>query len=172
VREIHHLVDPEDSVALKPRPVASLPAVVGQIAFLDLIFSLDSVLSAVAMAKEVWIMVVATVIAIAVMAIFAGPVARFVHEHPTIKMLALSFLVLIAVLLVADGLGTPIPKGYIYAAMAFSVAVEMLNSRAARKRRHDGAPPSRKAPPLVMPPANTPGRGGVLPEPERAAPSR
>jgi len=102
---------------------------------MDLIFSLDSVITAVGMSNQIVIMVAAVVIAILVMMIFAGPIARFVETHLPIKTLALSFLVLVGVLLVADGLHQHISRGYVYFAMVFSLAVELLNLRAASKRK-------------------------------------
>jgi predicted tellurium resistance membrane protein TerC len=105
-----------------------------QIVLLDIVFSLDSVLTAVGMVDEVPIMIAAVIIAVGVMLFASGPLARFVHAHPTVKMLALAFLLLIGVTLIADGLGFHIPKEYIYAAMAFSVFVEALNLRARRRR--------------------------------------
>jgi predicted tellurium resistance membrane protein TerC len=112
----------------------TLLGVIGQIAVIDIIFSLDSVITAVGMARQLWVMVTAVVIAVGVMLLFAGMISEFVARHPTIKMLALSFLILIGVVLIADGFGQHIPKGYIYFAMAFSVTVELLNL-AARHRR-------------------------------------
>ena len=105
-----------------------------QIVLLDIVFSLDSVLTAVGMANEVAVMIAAVVIAVVVMLVASGPLARFVHDHPTVKMLALAFLLLIGVTLIADGFGFHIDKAYIYAAMAFSVFVEALNLRARRAR--------------------------------------
>lgn len=102
-------------------------AVIIQILILDLVFSLDSVITAVGMVKHIEIMVAAVIIAVAVMLFLAEKIANFVHKHPTVKMLALAFLVLIGVTLIAEGTGNKIPKGYIYFAMAFSVGVEMLN---------------------------------------------
>jgi predicted tellurium resistance membrane protein TerC len=109
--------------------------VIAQIAVLDIVFSLDSVITAVGMAQHLPIMVAAMVLAVGVMLIFAGPVGDFVERHPTMKMLALSFLILIGVMLVAEGLGHHIEKGYIYFAMAFSLGVEILNMRVRRARR-------------------------------------
>jgi len=111
--------------------------VIAQIAVIDIVFSLDSVITAVGMAKHVEVMVAAIVIAILVMLVAAGPVGRFVAAHPTVKMLALSFLILVGVMLVADGMGFHIPKGYLYFAMAFALGVEALNllARRARKKR-------------------------------------
>jgi predicted tellurium resistance membrane protein TerC len=104
-----------------------------QIALLDIVFSLDSVITAVGMAKHVEVMVIAMVVAVGVMLVFAGPIGKFVEAHPTVKMLALSFLILIGVMLVAESLDQHIPRGYVYFAMAFSLAVEMLNLRLRRK---------------------------------------
>jgi len=113
---------------------ASVRSVLIQIVLLDIVFSLDSVLTAVGMVDEVAIMIAAVVIAVGVMLVASGPLARFVHAHPTVKMLALAFLLLIGVTLIADGFGFHIDKAYIYAAMAFSVFVEVLNLRARRRR--------------------------------------
>ena len=134
--EIHHVVErshPEHKAAKGGR--ASFGSVLAQIAIMDLIFSLDSVITAVGMSNQIVIMVAAVVIAILVMMIFAGPIARFVETHLPIKTLALSFLVLVGVLLVADGLHQHISRGYVYFAMVFSLAVELLNLRAASKRK-------------------------------------
>ncbi len=108
---------------------ASMGMVIGQIALMDLIFSIDSVLTAVGMAEQLWVMITAVSISIGVMLIFANPISEFVERHPTVKMLALSFLLLIGMMLVAEGLGQHIPKGYIYFAMGFSLLVEMFNLR-------------------------------------------
>ncbi len=132
--EIHHSV--EESGAAEPKAATgTMLAVAIQIGILDIVFSFDSVITAVGMAKHVEVMIAAIVISMVVMLLAAGPVSRFVAAHPTIKMLALSFLVLIGVMLVADGLGFHIPKGYIYFAMAFSVVVEGLNLLVRRRRR-------------------------------------
>lgn len=111
----------------------SLPSVLTQIFVLDIIFSLDSVITAVGMAEELSIMVIAICIAVAVMMVLSGTIARFVNNHPTVKILALSFLILIGVVLIADGLEQHIPKGYIYFAMAFAMFVEMINFRLREK---------------------------------------
>ena len=103
--------------------------IIFQILMLDLVFSLDSVITAVGMAQQIPVMIAAVVIAVGVMLVFAGRISDFVHRHPTIKMLALSFLILIGVMLVADAFGKHIPKGYIYFSMAFALGVEMLNLR-------------------------------------------
>jgi predicted tellurium resistance membrane protein TerC len=112
---------------------ATFTSVILQIAIIDIVFSLDSVITAVGMADHVEVMIAAVVVAVIVMMFLAGPIGDFVDRHPTIKMLALSFLILIGVALVGEGLDFHIPKGYIYFAMAFSVAVEMLNIRTRKK---------------------------------------
>jgi predicted tellurium resistance membrane protein TerC len=114
---------------------ASFGGVLVQILLLDIVFSLDSVLTAVGMVDEVLIMIVAVVVAVGVMLVASGPLSKFVHDHPTVKVLALSFLLLIGVTLIADGFGIHIDKAYIYAAMGFSVFVEALNLRARRRRQ-------------------------------------
>jgi predicted tellurium resistance membrane protein TerC len=131
VHEIHNSLEGEDDAA-SPHVVAagSAAAIVAQIAVIDIVFSLDSVITAVGLVDDVQVMIVAILLAVAVMIFAAGPVGRFVDEHPTIKMLALSFLVLVGVALVAEGWGFHIPKGYIYFSMAFAIGVEMLNLRA------------------------------------------
>jgi predicted tellurium resistance membrane protein TerC len=117
--------------------------VLAQIAIIDIVFSLDSVITAVGMASHVPVMVIAIVLAVAVMMLAAKAIGDFVDAHPSIKMLALSFLILVGVVLIAEGMGQHLPKGYIYFAMAFSVAVEMLNIRARRRRAEaDGRAPS------------------------------
>jgi len=132
VREIHHKVEGqhEDHLAAK---TVTFRGVIFQIAILDIIFSLDSVITAVGMAESIWVMITAVVIAVGVMMVFAGTVSDFVEKHPTVKMLALSFLLLIGVMLVAEGIGTHIEKGYIYFAMGFALFVEYLNLRAKAK---------------------------------------
>ena len=116
---------------------ATLGAVIAQIMVLDIVFSLDSIITAVGMVDERWVMVAAIIISIVFMLAFARPIGDFVERHPTVKVLALSFLIMIGLVLIADGFGLHIPKGYIYAAMAFSVCVELINlgirRRAARK---------------------------------------
>ena len=134
VREIHHEVDGASTAhGASVSPQVSLWRIIVQIGIMDIIFSLDSVITAVGMADQLWIMIAAVVIAIGVMIAFANQVGRFVDGNPTIKMLALNFLLLIGVMLVAEGVGTPISKGYIYFAMAFSLLVESFNIRI-RKR--------------------------------------
>ncbi|MGH7606085.1 MAG: TerC family protein [Gemmatimonadales bacterium] len=127
-REIHERLEGEAGHA-SARTAASFRSVVGQIMLLDIVFSLDSVITAVGMARDLVVMVAAVVIAVGVMMVSASAISDFVHRHPTIKMLALSFLLLIGVSLIADGLGQHLPKGYIYFAMGFSIFVELLNLR-------------------------------------------
>jgi predicted tellurium resistance membrane protein TerC len=124
--EIHHKLEGEEGSQTKQGRV-TFSGVIIQILILDIVFSLDSVITAVGMAEELWVMVTAVMVALGFMLIFAGVISDFVNNHPTVKMLALSFLLLIGVMLVAEGLHQHIPKGYIYFAMAFSVGVEMLN---------------------------------------------
>jgi predicted tellurium resistance membrane protein TerC len=126
--EIHDKLEGEEGHA-STRPVSSFSGVIVQIMLLDIVFSLDSVITALGMANRVSIMVLAVMIAVAFMMFFSGRISAFVERHPTIKVLALSFLLLIGVALIADGLGRHIPKGYIYFSMAFSLGVEMLNLR-------------------------------------------
>ena len=137
VHEIHGTLEGEEHER-KASAVASFAAVVGQIAVIDIVFSLDSVITAVGLVDEVSIMIVAILVAVAVMIFAAGAVSRFVDTHPTIKMLALSFLVLVGVALVAEGWGFHIPKGYIYFSMAFAIGVEMLNMRVRKRARKPG----------------------------------
>lgn len=132
--EIHHKLEGEDESASNTKAATSLWMTVAQIMVIDIVFSLDSVITAVGMASEVSIMIAANIVALGIMLGAAGPISAFVDRHPTIKMLALSFLVLIGTNLVADGFGQHIPKGYTYTAMAFSVLVEMLNIRVRTKR--------------------------------------
>ena len=126
--EIHGSLEGEEGHKAA-KVYSSFTSVIIQIMLLDIVFSLDSVITAVGMVNDIRIMIGAVVIAIIFMMAFSGPIGRFVQKHPTVKMLALSFLLLIGVTLIADGLGHHIPKGYIYFAMAFSVFVEMLNLR-------------------------------------------
>ncbi|WP_119677536.1 TerC family protein [Indioceanicola profundi] len=139
-QEIHHTMEGEEE-QVASRAAASFGAIVGQIMVLDIVFSLDSVITAVGMANHLPVMVTAVIIAVGVMLFASGPTSRFVQEHPTVKMLALSFLLLVGVALVADGLHFHIPKGYLYFAIAFSVAVEALNLAATKRRRRGQASP-------------------------------
>ncbi|MCB1671860.1 MAG: TerC family protein [Pseudomonadales bacterium] len=136
--EIHEHVDPfpEDQEA-GGSTVTTIAAVVGQILVLDLVFSIDSIITAVGMSDQIPVMVLAVVLAVSLMLLAAEPLANFIHANPTIVMLALGFLLLIGTTLIADGFGAHVPKGYIYAAMAFSAFIEGLNmmSRRARRRR-------------------------------------
>ncbi len=132
--EIHDKLEGEDSHT-SGRPAKSFSNVIVQILLLDIIFSLDSVITAVGMANELIIMVLAVVIAVGVMMVSSKSISDFVEKHPTVKMLALSFLLLIGVSLIAEGLEQQIPKGYIYFAMAFSVFVEMLNLKMKSKAK-------------------------------------
>ena len=136
VHEVHNSLEGEVDEHTGAAVRAGFAAVIVQIGIIDLVFSLDSVITAVGMVDEVPIMVLAIVIAVGVMMFAAKPIGEFVDRHPTVKMLALSFLVLVGMALIAEGWGYPIPKGYIYFAMAFSVVVEMLNIRV-RARRQD-----------------------------------
>jgi predicted tellurium resistance membrane protein TerC len=132
--EIHDKLEGEEGAG-SARVAASFGAVVVQIMLLDIVFSLDSVITAVGMARDVAVMIAAVVIAVGVMMFAAGSISDFVHRHPTVKMLALSFLLLIGVSLLAEGFGQHFPKGYIYFAMGFSVFVETLNLRVKAKAK-------------------------------------
>jgi predicted tellurium resistance membrane protein TerC len=132
--EIHERLEGEEGHS-SARVAPSFTAVIAQIMLLDVVFSLDSVITAVGMADDIAVMVVAVVLAVGIMMFSAEPISAFVNRHPTVKVLALSFLLLIGVSLVGDGLGMHIPKGYIYFAMGFSVFVEMINLRVHRKTR-------------------------------------
>lgn len=131
--EIHQKLEGEEGHA-SAAVSATLTSVLLQIMILDMVFSLDSVITAIGMAEHLSIMVVAVVVSVVFMMVFAGAVSDFVNRHPTVKMLALSFLLLIGVMLIAEGFEQHIPKGYVYFAMAFSVFVEMLNLRARKPR--------------------------------------
>ncbi|MBT8101784.1 MAG: TerC family protein [Gammaproteobacteria bacterium] len=139
--EIHHAVDPDPGPdRLNPKLASmSVAAVIMQILVLDLVFSIDSIITAVGMTPHVPIMVIAILITVTVMLIAADPLANFIHTNPTIVMLALAFLLLIGTVLIADGFGLHIPRGYIYAAMAFSALVEGLNMAARRARQRKNA---------------------------------
>jgi predicted tellurium resistance membrane protein TerC len=136
--EIHNEVEGAEEEAGPERAGATFLGVVAQIAVIDIVFSLDSVITAVGMADDLWVMVVAVITAMMAMLVAADPLAKFVARHPTIKMLALSFLLLIGLMLVAEGLHFHIPKGYIYFALVFSVMVESLNQWVRRRRRRSG----------------------------------
>jgi predicted tellurium resistance membrane protein TerC len=139
-KEIHHTVDPAptgDVMDTKNVVVSNFNAAIVQILLLDLVFSVDSILTAVGMTNHVPVMIVAVIIAVMVMLLAADPLANFIHNNPTVVMLALGFLLMIGAVLIADGFGVHVPKGYIYAAMAFSAGVEALNmwSRARQAKR-------------------------------------
>lgn len=129
--EIHEKLEGEETIT-SGRVVTSFGSVIVQILLLDIVFSLDSIITAIGMANQLAVMVAAVVIAVGFMMLFSGKISEFVENHPTIKMLALSFLLLIGISLIGDGLDMHIPKGYIYFAMAFSVVVEMLNLKLRR----------------------------------------
>ena len=141
-REIHHRIEGADEMLRPSGRTTGFTATVVQIALLDIVFSLDSVITAVGMANNLTVMVTAVVLAMAVMMAGANTVAAFIGAHPTVKMLALGFLLLIGAALMADGFGAHLPKGYIYAAMGFSALLEVLNQLATRRRqqRSRGAP--------------------------------
>jgi predicted tellurium resistance membrane protein TerC len=132
--EIHDKLEGEEGTTVT-RVAPSMTSVIVQITLLDIVFSLDSVITAVGMAKDVGVMITAVVIAVAIMMIAAGPISDFTNRHPTVKMLALSFLLLIGMSLIAEGLDFHIPKGYVYFAMGFSVFVEVLNIQFRRKAK-------------------------------------
>lgn len=150
-KEIHHSMDPDDDSGelLDKTPgmadvaKTSFSTVIAQIIAIDMVFSVDSILTAVGMTDDIPIMVAAVVITVAIMLVAADPLARFIERNPTLVMLALAFLVMIALVLIADGFGYHLPKGYIYAAMGFAVGVELLNmiqrNRRARRRADKGA---------------------------------
>jgi predicted tellurium resistance membrane protein TerC len=132
--EIHARIEGEDERGPATAGPPSLAGVVAQIMLVDIVFSIDSVITAIGMADRLWVMMAAIVAAVLVMLAASAPLARFIERYPTVKMLALSFLLLIGMALVADGTGFHVPKGYIYAAIVFSVFVESLNQLARRRR--------------------------------------
>jgi predicted tellurium resistance membrane protein TerC len=135
-KEIHHNVDPHpsDDMFDTPRGTITFGAAIVQIVILDIVFSIDSILTAVGMTDILAIMVIAVIVAVAVMLVAADPLANFINKNPTVVMLALGFLLMIGAVLIADGFGVHVPKGYIYAAMAFSAGVETLNIIARRRK--------------------------------------
>lgn len=139
-KEIHHTVDPEDhqDTMLGGTLKISLAGAIFQILLLDLVFSVDSIITAVGMTDEIAIMYIAVIVAVSVMMLAAGPLADFIARNPSIVMLALGFLLMIGMTLIADGMGYHVPKGYIYAAMGFSALVEGLNMLARRRKRSGG----------------------------------
>ena len=138
--EIHEKVagDPVEGASGKTPRISGFSGVILQIMLLDIIFSLDSVITAVGMANQLWIMSSAVIIAVLIMLFAVGPISYFVNKYPTIKMLALSFLLLVGMALLAEGFDVHMPKGYIYFAMFFSMVVEILNIRASRKEAEKG----------------------------------
>lgn len=124
--EIHHKIEQKPDHEQKTKH-SSFWSIIAQVLVIDIVFSLDSVITAVGMARALEVMIVAVIVSVGVMLVFAGTISHFIDKHPTLKMLALAFLMLIGVLLVADGFGQHIPKGYVYFAMAFSLGVEVLN---------------------------------------------
>lgn len=132
--EIHEKLEGEDEEQSVGKKVISFTGIIIQIMILDIVFSLDSVITAIGMTDMLWVMITAVVLSVIFMMFTSGAVSDFVHKHPTVKILALSFLLLIGVTLIADGLGQHISKGYIYFAMAFSVFVEMINIKIRTKR--------------------------------------
>ena len=140
-KEIHHNVDPDpaDDLFEKKSAAPGFAAAIGQILVLDLVFSIDSIITAVGMTEHVPVMVVAVIVAVSVMLLAANPLADFIHANPTVVMLALGFLLMIGMTLIAEGFGAHVPKGYIYTAMAFSAGVEVLNILARRRSRNKRA---------------------------------
>lgn len=138
-KEIHHHMEPEEAAeeGVTSKVASSMGLAIGQILLLDLVFSVDSIITAVGMTPHIEIMIIAVVGAVTVMLLAANPLANFIAKNPTVVMLALSFLMLIGMTLIAEGMGFHVPKGYVYAAMAFSATVELLNviSRARRRRK-------------------------------------
>jgi predicted tellurium resistance membrane protein TerC len=130
--EIHDKLEGEEEHG-SARAAASFMSVIIQIMLLDIVFSLDSVITAIGMVDELWVMITAVIVSVGIMMVAAEPISGFVHKHPTVKMLALSFLLLIGLSLILEGAGQHIPKGYIYFAMGFSVFVEMINLRLRKK---------------------------------------
>jgi predicted tellurium resistance membrane protein TerC len=143
-KEIHHSVDPtpSDDVFDTAKATMTFGAAITQILLLDLVFSLDSIITAVGMTDNVMIMVIAVIVAVTTMLLAANPLANFINNNPTVVMLALGFLMMIGMTLIAEGFGAHVPKGYIYAAMAFSALIEGLNmlSRRASRRKAAGSP--------------------------------
>ena len=139
--EIHELLEGaqgHDGSSPGAAARATFGSIIGQVIVIDLVFSLDSIITAVGMVDDVRVMIAAVIASVGLMMLFAGSIGRFVSRHPTVKMLALSFLIMIGMALIADGLDFHVPKGYIYFAMAFSVAVEMLNLRLRRSKTFTG----------------------------------
>ncbi|GJE25513.1 TerC family protein [Methylobacterium organophilum] len=138
-KEIHHSVDPDGGESGEKGAPLGFAAAIGQILVLDLVFSIDSIITAVGMTEHVPIMVIAVVAAVTVMLVAADPLSRFIAANPTVVMLALGFLIMIGMTLIAEGFGAHVPKGYVYTAMAFSAGVEALNMLARRRRKKGAA---------------------------------
>ena len=132
-KEIHHLLEDEEQAG-QPVVASTFGSVITQIIIIDIVFSLDSIITAVGMVDDVPVMIAAVVVSVALMMAFASAIGNFVSGHPTIKMLALAFLIVVGIALIADGFDTHVPRGYVYFAMAFSVVVEMLNIRLRNKK--------------------------------------
>ena len=179
--EMHAAIEEPHELDLKEKAKATLQAIILQIVVIDMVFSIDSIITAVGMVPpdQVVVMVAAVLVAVAVMFVASGPIAKFVADHPTTKMLALAFLLLIGVTLVADGLGFHIPKGFIYSAMAFSVLVEAVNIFAKNRklRAAGGAPTKHQVTPFtgdtgsVSAEAGVAAVGGAKPRP-KSSPTR
>ncbi len=133
-KEIHHKLEGENESSTAAAVAPTFASVIGQVMLLDLVFSIDSVITAVGMTEYIAVMVIAVMTSIVVMLGASGPIYRFVNRHPSVKMLALAFLLLIGMTLIAEGMGQKIPKGYVYAAMAFSIFVEVLNLTSRRNK--------------------------------------
>src|SRR5688572_13594273 len=133
-REIHKKIEGDEEAHESGRTARSFRSVIIKIMLIDMVFSFDSILTAIGLVNNVLVMIIAVIIAMLVMLIFSGTVSRFVNDHPTIKMLALAFLIMIGMVLVADGLHFHVPKGYVYFSVAFSLGVEVLNLRMKRKQ--------------------------------------
>jgi predicted tellurium resistance membrane protein TerC len=159
--EIHGSLEGDEGHA-SSSVTATFGAVILQIMIIDLVFSLDSIITAVGMVDDLRVMIAAVIASVALMMLFAGAIGRFVSAHPTIKMLALAFLVVVGLLLVAEGLDHHVPKGYVYFAMAFSFGVELLNIRMRRRAQHRVR---------LHSPYETP-EGETAAEPDRQAPNR
>ncbi|MCB5175779.1 TerC family protein, partial [Microvirga lenta] len=147
-KEIHHNVDPtpNEDVFDTAKATMTFGSAITQILLLDLVFSLDSIITAVGMTDVVMIMVIAVVVAVTVMLLAANPLANFIHHNPTVVMLALGFLLMIGMTLIAEGFGAHVPKGYIYAAMAFSALIEGLNMLSRRAKRKPAPAASENSP--------------------------
>ena len=136
VKEIYHKMEGEHEDGEKNITAASFANIIGQILLLDLVFSVDSIITAVGLANELWVMYVAVIVTVVIMLIAAAPISNFVNKHPAFKILALSFLLLIGFTLLVEGFGVHIPKGYIYFAMAFALLVDVLQMKIAGKKSH------------------------------------